>query len=107
MNTASQQSRQTTEREFTITRVFDAPREMVWKAFTEPEHMKEWWGPRAQPSSPQKWIYGSAARITAPCATPPATSSGPSSFIVKSLRLIALYGCTPSRTKPAASRDIR
>ena len=46
MNTASQQSRQTTEREFTITRVFDAPREMVWKAFTEPEHMKEWWGPK-------------------------------------------------------------
>ena len=29
--------------EFVITRVFDAPRELVWKAFTEPQ---EWWGPK-------------------------------------------------------------
>jgi uncharacterized protein YndB with AHSA1/START domain len=28
-----------------ITRVFDAPREAVWKAWTEPESMKQWWGP--------------------------------------------------------------
>ena len=32
--------------DFIISRVFDAPRELVWKAFTEPERMKEWWGPR-------------------------------------------------------------
>jgi uncharacterized glyoxalase superfamily protein PhnB len=31
---------------FEISRVFDAPRELVWKAFTEPERMKQWWGPR-------------------------------------------------------------
>jgi uncharacterized protein YndB with AHSA1/START domain len=31
---------------FIISRVFDAPRELVWKAFTEPEHMKQWWGPK-------------------------------------------------------------
>jgi uncharacterized protein YndB with AHSA1/START domain len=29
-----------------IERVFDAPRELVWKAWTEPEHMKRWWGPK-------------------------------------------------------------
>src|SRR5271163_2663634 len=46
MTTASQQSLQDTEREFTIMRVFDAPREMVWRAFTEPQHMKEWWSPK-------------------------------------------------------------
>src|SRR5271168_4974764 len=46
MTTASQQSQQDTKREFTIMRVYDAPREMVWKAFTEPQHMKEWWGPK-------------------------------------------------------------
>ena len=28
-----------------ITRVFDAPRALVWKAWTDPEHMKRWWGP--------------------------------------------------------------
>jgi len=29
-----------------ITRVFNAPREKVWKAFTEPAHVKNWWGPK-------------------------------------------------------------
>jgi uncharacterized protein YndB with AHSA1/START domain len=32
--------------ELVITRVFDAPREIVWKAFTDPEHLVRWWGPK-------------------------------------------------------------
>jgi uncharacterized protein YndB with AHSA1/START domain len=32
--------------EFLISRVFDAPRELVWKAWTEPERVTQWWGPR-------------------------------------------------------------
>ena len=28
-----------------IERVFDAPRELVWKAWTDPEHVAQWWGP--------------------------------------------------------------
>ncbi len=32
--------------EFVIARDFDAPRELVWKAVTEPERMKQWWGPK-------------------------------------------------------------
>jgi uncharacterized protein YndB with AHSA1/START domain len=40
MSTATQST------DFVITRVFDAPRDMVWKAFTDPEHMKHWWGPK-------------------------------------------------------------
>jgi len=31
--------------DFVITRVFDAPRDLVWQAFTAPERMKEWFGP--------------------------------------------------------------
>lgn len=27
-------------------RRFDAPRELVWKVYTEPEHLKHWWGPK-------------------------------------------------------------
>jgi uncharacterized protein YndB with AHSA1/START domain len=34
------------DREIVITRVFDAPRERVWRAFTEVEHLKHWWGPK-------------------------------------------------------------
>jgi uncharacterized protein YndB with AHSA1/START domain len=33
-------------REFVITRTFDAPRDLVWRAFTEAEHLKHWWGPK-------------------------------------------------------------
>lgn len=29
-----------------IERVFDAPRELVWRAWTEPAHVARWWGPR-------------------------------------------------------------
>lgn len=32
--------------EVAITRVFDVPRELVWRAWTEPEHFKKWWGPK-------------------------------------------------------------
>lgn len=28
-----------------ITRVFDAPRERVWEAWTNPDDVKKWWGP--------------------------------------------------------------
>ncbi|MEI6292363.1 MAG: SRPBCC domain-containing protein [Methanomicrobiales archaeon] len=29
----------------TITRLFDAPRALVWKVWTEPEYVMRWWGP--------------------------------------------------------------
>jgi uncharacterized protein YndB with AHSA1/START domain len=31
---------------FVISRVFDAPRDLVWKAWTDAEHLKRWWGPK-------------------------------------------------------------
>jgi uncharacterized protein YndB with AHSA1/START domain len=33
-------------RDFTLTRAFAAPRELVFAAFVEPERMKHWWAPR-------------------------------------------------------------
>lgn len=30
----------------TISRMINAPREAVWKAWTEPERIKKWWGPK-------------------------------------------------------------
>jgi len=29
-----------------IVRIFDAPREVVWKAWTEPKYVAQWWGPK-------------------------------------------------------------
>src|ERR1700709_253576 len=28
-----------------VTRTFDAPRELVWKAWTDPKYVMQWWGP--------------------------------------------------------------
>ena len=33
-------------RDLIIIRLFDAPRELVWKAWTEPERVMHWWGPK-------------------------------------------------------------
>ena len=33
-------------RDLVITRIFDAPREAVWKAWTDPEQVRRWWGPK-------------------------------------------------------------
>jgi uncharacterized protein YndB with AHSA1/START domain len=35
----------TSRREILVTRVFDAPRELVFKAWTDPKHLAHWWGP--------------------------------------------------------------
>ena len=34
------------DRELVVTRVFNAPRKLVFEAFTRPEHLVRWWGPR-------------------------------------------------------------
>src|SRR5437762_13766409 len=48
MSASSQRSNAATidaAREIVATRVVDAPRDLVWKLWTEPEHIKRWWGP--------------------------------------------------------------
>lgn len=34
----------TSDREFVVTRTFDAPRRLVFEAWTRPEHVRRWWG---------------------------------------------------------------
>jgi len=34
-----------TERELILTRVFNAPRALVYQAWTDPKHLAQWWGP--------------------------------------------------------------
>jgi len=46
MSTATVSPTVRTKQELQITRVFDAPRELVWKAWTDPDQMKQWRGPR-------------------------------------------------------------
>ena len=41
--------------EFTITREFDAPRELVWQACTDSNHLAQWWGPKGFSNPVCEW----------------------------------------------------
>lgn len=34
------------KQEIRVTRVFDAPRDLVFRAWTNPQHIPQWWGPK-------------------------------------------------------------
>jgi len=40
-NTATKEK----EHELVLTRIFDAPRELLFKVWTDPKHVAQWWGP--------------------------------------------------------------
>ena len=42
---AESEATATADREIVVTRVFDAPRELVFEAWTDPEQVVQWWGP--------------------------------------------------------------
>jgi len=77
----------TDDRELTIIRIFDAPRDLVFAAWTEPQHLARWSGPRGFSSTSDKfdlrpggsyrvclhapdgadhWLHGSYREIVAP-----------------------------------------
>jgi uncharacterized protein YndB with AHSA1/START domain len=45
MNATLERNSSTADREIAATRVFDAPRDLVFEAWTSPEHVAQWWGP--------------------------------------------------------------
>src|SRR5260370_27201709 len=38
-------ARDTASRELVVSRIIDAPRELVYEAWTDPKHLAQWWGP--------------------------------------------------------------
>lgn len=75
------------DRELIIERVFDAPREMVFEAWTRPEHVTKWWGPKdftlpfcemdfreggsyrfcmRSPEKTDHWVWGEYRKIVKP-----------------------------------------
>lgn len=43
---ATKERSRAAEQELVITRIFDAPRELVFRAWTEPERVMRWWAPK-------------------------------------------------------------
>ena len=48
-----------------VTRIFDAPVEEVWKAWSDPEYVKRWWGPAGftSPSAEMDFRVGGASLV--------------------------------------------
>ena len=40
-----------------VTRVFDAPRALVWEAWTNPKYVMQWWGRRVLLRLFARWIF--------------------------------------------------
>ena len=47
----------TADREIVISRVIDAPRELVFEAFTEVRHLSQWWGPDGFSTTTQSYEF--------------------------------------------------
>ncbi len=52
-------------KELTLTHIFDAPRALVFKAWTDPSHLAKWWGPNGftNPVCEANAVPGGAIRI--------------------------------------------
>lgn len=50
-------------KELTFTRVYDAPRELVFRAWTDPEHVAKWWGPKGFTNRLRAWEAKPGGRI--------------------------------------------
>ncbi|MDB5085385.1 MAG: activator of Hsp90 ATPase 1 family protein [Bacilli bacterium] len=45
------------ENELVTTRIFDAPRELVFEVWTKPEHLAQWWGPKGFTNTFQEFDF--------------------------------------------------
>lgn len=43
------------KKELTLTRIFDAPRELVFKAWIDPQLIQQWWGPNGVTNQINQW----------------------------------------------------
>jgi uncharacterized protein YndB with AHSA1/START domain len=91
------------ERTLIIERVFDAPRALVFKAWTEPEHLVRWWGPQGftMPSCKMDARPGGAFRF---CMRSPEGTDhwlrGVYSEIVEPERLVCTWAWEDAEGKP-------
>ncbi len=53
----------TSDREIVTSRVFDAPRELVWEAWINPEQIGKWWGPNGFTTTTSKMEVKPGGRL--------------------------------------------
>ena len=67
---------ESSERELVITRIFDAPRSLVFKTWIKPEHLARWWGPRGFDLVSCELDARTGGAIASTCAGPTAAIIG-------------------------------
>jgi len=67
-NTATKEK----EHELVLTLVFDAPRELLFKVWTDPKHVSQWWDPGDLLTRSASWTYGPEEPFLFTCAAPTA-----------------------------------
>jgi len=91
------------DRELVIERVFDAPIDLIFKVWTDPEHMKMWWGPRGYTtlSCEMDLRTGGAWRVRSRHSDgSETTEQGVFREIVKSERLVFTHAWADEKGKP-------
>ena len=84
--------------------MFDAPRELVWQAFTESERMKEWWGPKGFTVIHSKMDLRPGGTYHYGMKAPDGTPIWGKLVFREIVRRSAWCSSTRSRTRPAAPR---
>ena len=79
------------DRELVLTRLIDAPREKLFRAWTEPQLLKQWFTPAPYTTPVAELDYGPAAPTWLSCAVPTATSSPTGGSIWKSSKTSAWF----------------
>ena len=92
---------ESTDRELVITRVFDAPRELIWKALTVPEHLEHWWGPKGITSRVHQLDLRPGGTFLYSQRTPEGRKCGASGSIGKSSRRSDSYSSNRLPTRRA------
>lgn len=91
------------DREIVVTRLFDAPRELVFAAFTEKKHIEQWWAPKGATTHEMDVKPGGVWRYSQPIRGSDQPFKVAFIEITKPTRLVYDYG-TDSANAPEAAR---
>lgn len=91
----------TKDREIVVTRLFDAPRELVFAAFTEPEHIEQWWAPKGATTHEMDVKPGGLWRYSQPIRGTDQPFKVEFIEIIKPIRLVYDYGTDSANAEPA------
>src|SRR5258708_5259459 len=95
MTTKTKAMEDYTGREFVIAREFDAPRELVFKAWTDPIHLAQWWGPKGFTNPVCEWDARPGGKVYVVMRAPDGTDytmGGEFREIVAPERLVGMTG---------------